>query len=144
MERAQVLIVDASVAVKWYVKEPMREKALKLRDDYVSERIDLQAPSLILFEVGNAIRYYPGSTEVECAEAVRELRTLGLTLHELDENTIDIASNLAFSEEISFYDAVYISLAKNLQGTFITADEELLRRLGEETKKGAMLLMNYG
>lgn len=144
MERAQVLIIDASVAVKWYVKEQMRDKALKLRDDYISERIDLQAPSLILYEVGNAIRYHPGSTGVECAEAVRGLRMLGLTIHELDENLIDIASNLAFSKKITFYDAVYVALAKNLQGTFITADEELLRQLGEETKKDAMLLIDYG
>lgn len=144
MERAQVLIIDACVAVKWYVKEQMRDKALELRDDYVSERVDLQAPSLILYEVANAIRYHPGSTGVECAEAVRGLRTLGLAIHELDENLIDIASNLAFSEKITFYDAVYVALAKKLQGTFITADEELLRQLGEETKKDAMLLIDYG
>jgi predicted nucleic acid-binding protein len=67
-----------------------------------------------------------------------------LAIHELDENLIDIASNLAFSEKITFYDAVYVALAKKLQGTFITADEELLRQLGEETKKDAMLLIDYG
>ncbi len=44
MAEAQVFIIDASVAVKWYVSEELRDKALRLREDFLSEIVDLEAP----------------------------------------------------------------------------------------------------
>jgi predicted nucleic acid-binding protein len=40
VERAQIFVIDASVAVKWYVEESDRDMALKVRRDYVDGRID--------------------------------------------------------------------------------------------------------
>ena len=74
LENAPVFIVDTSVAVKWYVKEAMRDQALRVIDDFLSDRIDLQAPSLLLYELGNALRYHPGLTEAHCADAVRQTK----------------------------------------------------------------------
>ena len=114
MEKSPVFVLDASVAVKWYVKEEMRDIALRLRDHFVSDLVDLEAPSLILYELGNALRHHPGSAVIDCAEAVKQLRNIGLIFHELDDNLIDLAANLAYEEKITFYDAVYLALAKNL------------------------------
>ena len=110
MAQEQVFVVDASVAVKWYVYEELRDKALRLREDFLSERIDLEAPSLILYEVGNAIRYHPGATASECASAVRHLRELGIAIRELDNSAIRIAAKIALEEKLTFYDAAYRSL----------------------------------
>jgi len=144
LEKSPVFILDASVAVKWYVKEEMRDIALKLRDDFVSEQIDLEAPNLILYELGNALRHHPGSTPVDCAEAVRQLRNIGLILHELDDNLIDKAAALAYREKITFYDAVYVALAQVLEATLVTADASLRDQLSEEDRAGVMLLKEYG
>ena len=43
MEKPPIFVVDASVAVKWYVKEVMRDKALEIRNHFVSELIELEA-----------------------------------------------------------------------------------------------------
>ena len=56
MERT---IIDASIAVKWFVAERDSEKALTLRGMYEREKIELVAPSLIYYEVANALRFHP-------------------------------------------------------------------------------------
>jgi predicted nucleic acid-binding protein len=144
LEKSPVFILDASVAVKWYVKEEMRDIALKLREHFVSDLIDLEAPKLILYELGNALRHYPGSTAIDCAEAVRQLRKIGIIFHELDSNLIDESANISYEENITFYDAVYVALAKILETKLVTADAELFERLGEENKSSIMLLEEYG
>ena len=143
MENAPVFIVDTSVAVKWYVKEPMRDQALRVIDDFLSERIDLQAPSLLLYELGNALRYHPGSTEAHCADAVKQTRNLGIAIHDLDGSLAEAAAMLSFREKITFYDAVYLALAKGLNATFLTADRELIARLSEEVRSTTKLLEEY-
>jgi hypothetical protein len=40
VERAQIFVIDSSVAVKWYVEED-REKAVEVGRDYVEGKIDL-------------------------------------------------------------------------------------------------------
>ena len=143
MAEAQVFIIDASVAVKWYVREELRDKALRLREDFLSEIVDLEAPSLILYEVGNAIRHHPGATEQECASAVRELRNLGIAIRDLDDAAVGAAAKLAFEEKLTFYDAAYLSLAETMEATLITADKELYDRLSNERRALSQLLEQY-
>ena len=140
---AQVFIIDASVAVKWYVSEELRDKALRLREDFLSEIVDLEAPGLILYEVGNAIRHHPGATMRECASAVRELRNLGIAIRDLDDVAVGVAAKLAFEEKLTFYDAAYLSLAKTTEATLITADKELYNQLSNERKALSQLLEQY-
>jgi len=143
LENTPVFVVDASVAVKWYVKEEMRDRALRLIEDFLSELVDLQAPSLLLYELGNALRHHPGSTEAECADAVKQARNLGIAIHDLDDSLVEMASTLAFREKITFYDATYLALARNLNAVFLTADKEMLARLSEESKATTKLLEKY-
>jgi len=144
LAETQVFIVDASVAVKWYVNEELREKALELRKDFVSGKVDLGAPSLILYEVGNAIRHHPGATEAECTNAVIQLKNLGIAIHDLNEATTSTASRLAFKEKVTFYDAAYLSLAETLNAKLVTADNELYEQLSNESRSLSLLLREYG
>jgi len=144
LEKSPVFVLDASVAVKWYVKEEMRDIALRIRNDFVSELVNLEAPSLILYELGNALRHHPVSTAVDCAEAVRQLRNIGLIFHELDDDLIILAANLAYDEKITFYDAVYLALAKDLHAMLITADVNLREQIGELNRSSVVLLKEYG
>ena len=143
MAQEQVFVVDASVAVKWYVYEELRDKALRLREDFLSESIDLEAPSLILYEVGNAIRHHPGATDSECASAVTQLRGLGIAIRELDDSAIRIAAKIAFEEKLTFYDAAYLSLAKSIEAKLITADTELYNQLSKKNRTFSLLLDQY-
>ena len=69
MAEEKILVVDASVAVKWFNPEPFRDKALKIRESFVEGKIQLEAPALLLYELGNVLRYNPkfGIEEVEAS-----------------------------------------------------------------------------
>ena len=142
MERTPLFILDASVAVKWFVNEPERDKALGVREDYVHGRIKLLAPALILYEVGNALRFHPNGTEEIGARVVKSLRKLQLTTDSLQDQTIETAMRISYVEGITFYDAVYLALAENDECKVITADQQLvegLKRYGSL----ALLLSDY-
>ena len=51
MER---IVIDASIAVKWFVAERDVDKALRLKDSYPSGGFELAAPVLIYYEVADA------------------------------------------------------------------------------------------
>ena len=131
MERAPLFVVDASVAVKWYVHESDREKALGLRADYARRRVDLLAPRLILYEVGNALRYHPNADENLSSDGVRALYGMGFTVEWSGNDAVQEAMRIAYSENITFYDAVYLALAEKEDAKVISADEKLIGRLRE-------------
>ncbi|KPV65533.1 MAG: Ribonuclease VapC3 [Candidatus Bathyarchaeota archaeon BA1] len=142
MEGAQVLVLDASVAVKWYVIEDQRDKALKLRQDYMDGKIDLVTPSLILYEVGNAIRYHPGAMGSDVEEAIKGLREMEIAIQDLTDAVIKVAANIAFIEDVTFHDATYLAIAESLNTKLITADEKLYEQI-KERRGRILLLKNY-
>jgi len=73
VERPQVFVVDASVAVKWYVGEEDRDKALDVREDYLEGKIDLASPALVLYELFNALRYHPALSPADVARYMDSL-----------------------------------------------------------------------
>ncbi len=56
LERGEA-VVDASVVVKWFVREEYTGEPLRLRDAYVDGLVDLLAPYLLPMEVLNALKY---------------------------------------------------------------------------------------
>ena len=78
------IVVDASVVVKWFVAEDLREEALKIRDDYIEGKVRLSAPSLMPFEVLNAARYARKDINPRQLEEIAEsLALYGVKLHQL-------------------------------------------------------------
>jgi predicted nucleic acid-binding protein len=55
-------VVDASVVAKWFNRgEENETEAWALNDAYVDDRVSLNAPNLLFFEVANAIWKNPGT-----------------------------------------------------------------------------------
>jgi predicted nucleic acid-binding protein len=52
-----MLVVDASVVIKWYVEEAYSVQALKIFEDYSDGKLDLLSVQLMPFEVLNALQY---------------------------------------------------------------------------------------
>jgi len=140
---AQVFVVDASVAVKWYVEERYRKQALRLREDYYDGRVVLASQPLLLYEVANALRYHPGITAEDAVSSVDSLLDMQLDLFQPTRDTLEEAVKLAFNEDLTIYDAAYLALAKLLGGRLLTADESLLRGLSREVEGLVLLLKDY-
>ena len=53
----QKVVVDASVAPKWYLEEEYSDKARLLRDSFVTGSLSVSVPTLFFYETLNALRY---------------------------------------------------------------------------------------
>lgn len=129
MERA---VVDASVIVKFFVKEEYTEKALELRDRYVAGNIELLAPSLLPYEVLNAIMHnHAEKFDAEKLETiVNSLYEYDFGLVEMDKNTASKAVEISRTHDVTVYDAAYLALASSIESTLYTADGKLQEAAG--------------
>jgi predicted nucleic acid-binding protein len=138
MER---VVLDASVAVKWVVPERGDEEALKLRERHHNGTVELVAPTLITYEVANALRYHPDFhlTPSELLRAIAALEKLRLA-HHPSRAVWAKAIELSVTHGITIYDAVYVALAVLYDAQLVTSDRKLYEKLGGELKKRTVLI----
>jgi predicted nucleic acid-binding protein len=119
------MIVDASVAFKWFVPEPDSDRALALFETTEP----LYAPDLVLTEVSNAmwarlrkIDGDHGSVVKAAASALPRMLTLLVPVVELLPRAIE----LAFDLQHPIYDCIYLALAEREKAALVTADRRLI------------------
>ena len=122
-------VLDASVIIKWFSEEEYTDIALKLRDDFFRGYTELVVPDLLLYEVSNALRYNPNFDETDVIEAVDSLYDIGISIIVPTGVVIKSAINLAFTHNVTIYDAFYAALAKAIDFTLITADAKFYRKM---------------
>ncbi|MGH9317662.1 MAG: type II toxin-antitoxin system VapC family toxin [Thermoanaerobaculia bacterium] len=117
-------VVDASVALKWFVPEPGRDHALRLFDHALS------SPDLLLPEFANALwkKERRGEITRERGRAIlSEIRKFAIDIRP-SRALIDLAFVLATQTGATVYDSVYLSLAAAEGSVLVTADRRLLER----------------
>jgi len=117
------LVLDASVAVKWFVQEEQRDLALKLREEHVGGSVLLSAPDIIIYEVVNALKHNPELSEIDVRNAAGSLFKLHMELHQPTIKLIEKATEYAYKYSMSIYDSVYVSLSELQNCPVATADE---------------------
>jgi predicted nucleic acid-binding protein len=116
------LVVDASVAVKFLVREPGNEEARRL----LAIPDALIAPDWILLEAASAFWKKVKRSELLLVHAERHLADLPEffeTLYPASE-LIGDALSLSFRLRHAVYDCVYLALALREECRLVTADEE--------------------
>jgi predicted nucleic acid-binding protein len=129
------LVVDASVAVKVCLSEPLSGHAVALlkRAD-VDPAARLFVPCFFYAECANVlwkhVRRFGYSADKAMREILHILR-LPLVVHQTTELAED-ALDIAIKAEITAYDACYVALARRLGVPLVTADERLVRKFATE------------
>ena len=125
-----VAVLDTSVVVKWFRRgEEGTDQALMLRQAYLDGALGIAVPDLLLYELGNVLRYKPDLDSGKVSAAVESVLAMGLSLHAVTRERLTRAVELAFAHDVTIYDAAFIALAEELRSDFITADERLARRI---------------
>jgi predicted nucleic acid-binding protein len=122
-------VMDASVILKWVIgkdQEPDQPRATSLLKAWGEGRVELLAPTLWQFEVGNFLgREYP-------QEATALMKSL-LDLKILEVPMTEVVCQRCFDwmtkNKVTFYDAAYLSAAIEIKGRLITADEKFLQKM---------------
>jgi predicted nucleic acid-binding protein len=130
-------VVDASVAAKWLVPEPLTEAALRLRDP----RHTLFCPDLLYLEVGNVLWKKVRSEELREETARPMLRALfeAPLRPEPSAAILPGAWEISVQYGRSVYDALYLALSVALDAPLVTADRRLFRAL-RATRLGRRLV----
>ena len=120
------MIIDASVVLRSFLPdEEGRDKAQALIRAFVQEEIELLAPSLLHYEVTNAVLQAVRRNRIEL-EKGREILT---TVLELGIPTVEVpwqrTLELAHTYDRSAYDGAYLALAEAQNSPLVTGDRRL-------------------
>lgn len=113
-------IVDASVAIKWFLPEIHSDAALHARQG----QYQLHSPAFMFLELGNVLTKKIRRQELSPTEGdaiLNELKHLPLQRH-ADDQLFPTAYRLALDTHRSLYDCLYLALAEVVDGILITAD----------------------
>jgi predicted nucleic acid-binding protein len=122
-----MLVVDASVAVKWFLVEPGDREALAIldRDD------PLIAPELVVAEVVNAVWKRLTTSGIDRTQAADVPLAVPRMFAELRPLVPLAARTLELAAELRHpvYDCFYLALAEERSVKLVTADRRLISRL---------------
>nr|CAA6827285.1 MAG: Ribonuclease VapC [uncultured Thiotrichaceae bacterium] len=131
------LVVDASVAIKWFVPEIHWEYAARLQGCS-----DLYAPDFMLLECSNILIKKVRRQEIshnDADEIQQALSCAPLDFYPWQE-LLESATLVAHETYRSVYDCIYLVLAQQLGGQMVTADKKFYQSLEDHPIWSAHLL----
>ena len=117
------VVVDTSVAAKWFINEAGREQALKVLDD--PER---HAPDLIIAEIANVAWKKANRGEITDDQARFICASTGRYFGALHGSEVLVGRAIAIALQLRHpvYDCLYLACAERVGSQVITADRRLL------------------
>lgn len=116
------MIVDANVPIYWSIPCPFAEPSAR-----IMSRQDLCAPSFLLVEAANGLLKYARAGVLHLHQIQESIDLIQDAILEfvLDGSLLDRATHLAWSENHSIYDCLYLALAMQKRHPLATADQRL-------------------
>ncbi len=139
-----VYVTDASVASRFLLVEDLSDKAILVLEDFLNKKLDLKAPKLIIYEVGNTLWKAVEQGFITLEEAKQKLSyflKLRIGFIELNEEESITALEWGAKNNVTYYDSVYIESCKKIGATLLTADNTLYEKSSKIVP--ALHLKNY-
>jgi predicted nucleic acid-binding protein len=127
-----VYVLDCSVALKWFLPEPLSDEAHNLLTRFRAKTDHLLAPDLLIAEFGYVLRKRSSNQELpphEVQEIFGDFLDLGIETVAIPEVARD-AMRLALLHMGNFYDALYVALAQMRGCSVVTADDRMNNAFG--------------
>lgn len=121
------VVPDTSVLLKWVIEsedEEDRDRALELRETWLSGRCMIVLPSLWFFEVGNILGMKQPALAPQLMQILIDYRFEEEAPGAIHEKAFELMKKF----KVTFYDAAYHAVAINRSGTMLTADDAYFRK----------------
>ena len=132
-----IVVIDASVAAKWFFNEEHSDAALSL----LGNPFELNAPDFLHLEMESLLCKRNRRKELSITEALEideEIRSMPISSH-LSIELQDRAFEMALETRTTIYDCLYLALAEALDGRLVTADAKFFRSLQSSPLRDRML-----
>ncbi len=131
MSKSLACVVDANIAAKLFVPEPLSDKADVLFAHLADVNARLCVPDVFYVEMGSVLLKLARNKWMTANDAALNLQTL-MSLRLKRFATYDLvveAFRIGTANMIAMYDAVYVTLAARLGVPLITDDERLAQAM---------------
>lgn len=125
-----MLIIDASVAISWFLEEETSEKNRRLLSKVSTQQVFV--PAVWPLEMGHALSRAKNRGRLTLSAyntAIEVLRKLPITVDQMVQlYYLDRLSQLHQQYQLSFYDAAYVDLAIRRGNIMLATDDAQLRK----------------
>lgn len=118
------LVLDASVLMKIFLEEAGSVEVDQLFRLARQKELTILCPPLITFEVLNVLAK-SGKTVEDVNAMFQRFKALDIAVIQPDDRFVaEALADATSNKAVSYYDASYHALAKDLEATFVTADRK--------------------
>ena len=118
-----IWVIDASVAVRWFIEQENHPHADLILDRMLSYPERFAVPELFCFEVYSVLnRIHPQGTKVFLKGMIPVLNC-GIFRYPMTER-LALQASAFIDKGLTGYDACYAALAKDLKGMWLTFDDK--------------------
>jgi len=131
----RVYVVDASVAARFLLVEDLSEEARLLLESFRDGAVELKAPVLVRYEVGNTLWKAAKQRLIsagQVAERFSYFLRLKLDSVELNDQECKEALDWAVRNDATYYDSVYVKASEKTGATLLTADDTLYEKASKQ------------
>jgi predicted nucleic acid-binding protein len=124
-------VLDSSVILKWVLgsrHEPDQKKAIELLNAWAAGSINISAPLLWQYEVGN---FLGRELSDEAFDKMSLLLGLNIRNVGLSEHAYRLCFKWMRNKGVTFYDAAYLAVAHEIKAVLVTADEGFVKKIGK-------------
>lgn len=123
-------VLDASVAVKWFIPgETGRDAAIDVLDQIRDNSAAYLVPEFFINEILSVLSRAQNASVKSVQQAMALLTSLGIARIANGAELIALATEFAVEWKISGYDAIYVALAALVEGKWLTADTKAASKI---------------
>jgi len=126
-----IWVIDASVAVRWFIQEEFHPNADKVLQTMIDEPERFAVPELFSFEVYSVLQRLHPEGLLAFTKGVMPLLQGGIFRQPMSED-LAVKANHFVQLGLTGYDACYAALAHDLKGKWLTFDEKAHRLIKKE------------
>lgn len=121
-------MLDTSVVAKWFLQEDNSVEAKKYLQEYKKQEKDIFVPQIIIPELANALHFGGHFSNQQLKKSIQAFYALQLGVVPVTKDLMIIATDLVTEFRLTYYDSLFISLAKLMDVTLVTADKKHHRK----------------